>query len=276
MIKCFDNINLWYKLRFITIKLRSKNMRTFISYSRNNYIHLVRLKSHLHHLTSEQSIDDWTDNEIEAGRDINNEIEQKMKEAKLILLLVSPDFIKSPFCTKEFNLAKECEKNNSARVIPILVEPCEKQLMHEFTNKNKWLPKNGEAVSNWPNADVAWKEIAYELKNIIIVEGKNFETTAEEIQEESRITKKGLVDKSAAGHTLEIVDMVTKIALILNGKEEAIAKEIEICQSDFKTGQDELQTGVNGLVTGYTELKAGQDELQTGVNGLVTGFILQN
>ena len=34
----------------------------------------------------------------------------------------------------------------------------------------------------------------------------------------------------------------------------------------MKAGQDELQTGVNGLVTGYTELNAGQDELHSEVS----------
>ena len=238
-------------------------MRAFISYSRKNEGHLVRLKSHLYYLTPEQFIEDWTDNEIGAGKGIDNEIEQNIKEAKLILLLVSPDFINSPYCSKELEIAEECEKNNSTRVIPILVESCEGQTIPEFISKNKWLPKNGKPVSNWANEDVAWSEIVNELINIITDGVDPYQNTTQEIEAVFKKTRKKLNDASVAGPTLDLFDMTNRLALILNEKEEEITKEVKTLHKTLNK-QNQLLAGIETI----QDLKQGQNQIQNRVKSM--------
>ena len=52
-------------------------MDAFISYSHNDKYHFERFKTHLATLKRNNLIDNWSDIEIQAGQNIDNEIKNK-------------------------------------------------------------------------------------------------------------------------------------------------------------------------------------------------------
>lgn len=142
-------------------------MKVFLSYSHRNEDALERLRVHLAVLQQERQLDIWFDNKILAGTEIDREISDKLESADLILLLVSPDFLASPYCTSnEMKRALERHKSKDARVIPIILEPCD--WISTSLRKLKALPKDGRPVSDWKNEDHAFSEVVQELRRSLV------------------------------------------------------------------------------------------------------------
>jgi hypothetical protein len=70
----------------------------FISYSHKDEALRDQLESHLALLKNQGLIDAWYDRRIVAGDEVDNAIFSKLEAADIILLLVSSDFISSPYC----------------------------------------------------------------------------------------------------------------------------------------------------------------------------------
>ena len=101
-------------------------MRAFISYSHRDANALDRLHVHLANLQREGRIKTWYDREILAGEVLDDEISEVLEAAELFLLLVSPDFIASNYCVeREMQRALERHEVGAARVVPIIIEPCD-------------------------------------------------------------------------------------------------------------------------------------------------------
>ena len=56
----------------------------------------------------------------------NAEVAERVESYGLFLLLVSPDFLASDYCVeREMERALERHRSGDARVVPIIVEPCD-------------------------------------------------------------------------------------------------------------------------------------------------------
>lgn len=141
-------------------------MRVFISYSHQDSEALGRLHTHLSMLRRDGSIDEWFDREILAGSDIDQDISDQLEHCALFLLLVSPDFLASPYCyEREMARALARHEAGEARVVPIIVEPCDWRstpLKHL-----KALPRDGLPISEWTNANNAYVDIVQELRRVV-------------------------------------------------------------------------------------------------------------
>lgn len=140
-------------------------MKAFISYSHRDEAALERLHVHLANLKREGLIETWYDREILAGSGLDPEIAEQLEEAELFLLIVSPDFLSSNYCYDiEMTKALERHERGEARVIPIIIEPCEwKQTP---LGKLKAVPRDGKPVSDWTNANTAFLDVTQELRRI--------------------------------------------------------------------------------------------------------------
>jgi len=141
-------------------------MRAFISYSHRDRDALDRLHTHLASLRREGRIDAWFDREILAGGEIDEEIERELETCDLFLLLVSPDFLASDYCVEsEMRRALERHESGEARVVPIIVEPC------DWTSgplrRLKAVPQDGKPISEWTNANNAYLDVVRELRRIL-------------------------------------------------------------------------------------------------------------
>lgn len=79
------------------------------------------LSKHLRNLTRQGLINEWYDRQILAGADWAATIDKHFQDASLVLLLVSPDFLASDYCSSvEMQQALERHRAGEACVIPIL------------------------------------------------------------------------------------------------------------------------------------------------------------
>ena len=142
-------------------------MQAFISYCHNDYHHYDRFKTHLATLKRNKLIDDWSDVDIQAGQNIDNEIKLKMNSAELFLMLVSPDFLNSGYCIDtELQYAVKRKNSGSATIVPIIIEPCDWHSIPELSDI-KALPQDGKPVSVWANPNSAWFDVVTGLKLIV-------------------------------------------------------------------------------------------------------------
>lgn len=152
-------------------------MKAFISYSHRDAAVLERLHAHLVNLRREGLIEAWYDREILAGSDFDGEIKRELEDAELFLMIVSPDFLNSNYCyDTEMARALERHAAGEARVVPIIVEVCEWQ--RTPLGKLKAVPRDGKAVSEWTNPNIAFLDVTQELRRILEAEAAGVKRTA--------------------------------------------------------------------------------------------------
>ena len=144
-------------------------MKAFISYSHKDEAALGRLHIHLAVLRREGRIDEWFDREILTGGDIDAEIAERLESSGLLLLLVSPDFLASDYCVeREMERALERHRSGEARVVPIIVEPCD--WASTPLRNLKALPREGNPISEWTNENNAYLDVVQELRRVLEAE----------------------------------------------------------------------------------------------------------
>lgn len=137
----------------------------FLSYAHADEPYRRELQKHVSSLKREGIISLWHDREIGPGKDIDREISDKLEGAGIILLLVSPDFIASDYCYDvEMARAMEKHRSGSARVIPVIVRPCD---WHSAPfGRLRALPNDGKAISTHANRDEAFLEVAQAIRTV--------------------------------------------------------------------------------------------------------------
>jgi hypothetical protein len=138
----------------------------FFSYSHKDDRYRQRIDEHLSLLKRQGLIASWFDHKITAGKDLDQEIARHLERARIILLLVSSNFISSDYCfCTELARAIERHKDGSARVVPIIVKPC------DWTSAPfgalKALPRDGKAITKWSTQDEAYYNIAMGIRDVV-------------------------------------------------------------------------------------------------------------
>ena len=143
-----------------------KPRKVFISYSHLDEHAMVRLSKHLTMLKRDGSIDEWFDQKILAGGQIDKEISTELEVCDLFLALVSVDFLASNYCyDREMKSAMKRHDEGTLRLLPIIIQPCEWQASP--LGKLKALPKDGKAVSEWTNENNAWLDVVTQIRLIV-------------------------------------------------------------------------------------------------------------
>jgi len=137
--------------------------KIFVSYSHDDLLYFKALDARLRFLNEMYVLEPWSDRETVAGEEWRGEIEKRLHEANIIVLLVSPAFRSSDFISRvEVPIALERRRTESAIVIAVLVRPSGWP-DYKPLNCIEALPKsdNGSLipVSNWTNADDAWETV---------------------------------------------------------------------------------------------------------------------
>jgi hypothetical protein len=106
----------------------------FISYAhKDDQAWLDNLLSHLSWLQRQHGVEFWTDREIEPGDKWHDTIQAALDRAKVAVLLVSPDFLASPYIT--------------SNELPIMLEAAETEGVKIF-----WIPTRPSAYKHSPIA----------------------------------------------------------------------------------------------------------------------------
>jgi hypothetical protein len=100
-------------------------LSVFISYAHADEKLKDRFLVHLGALKRERLIGVWHDRMLRPGDHLDTAIEKELAAADLIILLVSPDFINSDYCTeKKMQRAFARAKDGRCRVVAVILKPC--------------------------------------------------------------------------------------------------------------------------------------------------------
>ncbi len=143
-----------------------KPIDVFISYSHRDEAMREDLSAHLSSLRRSGLIRDWHDRCIQPGDTWKGAIDENLEKAHLVLFLVSAHFIASNYCFDvEMTRALERRREGKARVIPIIVRPCDWNSTP--LGELQALPKDAKPVSEWPNVDTAWTDVARGIRTVV-------------------------------------------------------------------------------------------------------------
>lgn len=138
----------------------------FYSYTHKDESLRDELEKHLSVLKHQGLISGWHDRKIGAGKEWEGEIDKHLNSARIVLLLISSDFLASGYCYGvETKRALERHTAGEARVIPVILRPCDWQ--HSPIGKLLALPKDGFAVTSWRNLDEAFTDVAKGIRAAI-------------------------------------------------------------------------------------------------------------
>ncbi len=134
---------------------RREPLALFICYSHANENTVKHLIPSLKVLARRRHIAPWQDTDLVPGEDWDETIQERLSNARIILFLVSRDFLASHYISeKERPLAMRMCKERRAAVVPILLSPCswQKEDFSVFEN----LPSKGKYVSSLTPREKAW------------------------------------------------------------------------------------------------------------------------
>ena len=150
----------------------------FFSYSHADENLRDQLEKHLVALQRQGIISSWHDRRITPGTELADAIDGNLHAADVILLLISPDFIASDYCyEREMRQAMERHRIGEARVIPVILRPCDWEDLPFGTLLAT--PRDGRAITMWPNSDEAFLDVVTSIKRALNEMGLKGESHAQ-------------------------------------------------------------------------------------------------
>lgn len=136
----------------------------FFSYSHVDEGLRDQIEKQLAILKRQGFIETWHDRRIEAGAHIDHAISEKLEEASIILLLVSPDFLASDYCyDMEMQRALERHQAGEAVVIPVILRACDWH--NALFGRLNAVPRDGKPIKQWPDIDEAMLQVAVAVRS---------------------------------------------------------------------------------------------------------------
>ena len=143
-------------------------VKVFISYRHANTRVLKDLRTSLGWLENSSQITVFDDRQILAGDDWDQVIKKALREADIIILVVTTDLMASPYCTHiELRQALERRAKEGTRIIPIIAEYCDWQSLPivDIAALPKDEENNLKPLNKWrSDKDVALTQIAQHVR----------------------------------------------------------------------------------------------------------------
>jgi len=235
----------------------------FYSYadSRKDEKLLDELEKHLSSLKYQGYISAWNKRKVVAGEEWGKEIDEHFNAARIILLLISPDFMASDYCYSfEVKRAMERHDRGEARVIPILLRPVD---WHNAPfSKLQALPSNGRPISKWRDTDDALNNIAREIRGAI-------ESLPVEKAHASSTSHASSASSSPRTHT-ENMDELERPATALLSYAREDAEEVKFLQLQLKVRGVRAWRDVTDLPLGG----ATEDEIVHAIENVADALVL--
>ena len=136
----------------------------FISYSHVDEECRKRLRIHLKPLERARVLRVFDDTELNRDTGWREQLMKQLSAAKLVILLVSPDFLASDFCfVEEWPIAKKRWERRHATVTFALIEPC--QWKETDIGKLQGVPSHGKLLpDDKRGAAEFWDKIVSKLR----------------------------------------------------------------------------------------------------------------
>jgi hypothetical protein len=141
-------------------------VEVFFSYAHADAALRDELEKHLAILQRDRIISSWHDRQLIPGSEWDQEIKTQLRQAQIILLLVSPDFIASDYCWGiEVKQAMEQHRAGKSCVIPIILRHADWQ--GTPFGALTALPNNIKPVKTWEDRDEAFLNITRGIRRAI-------------------------------------------------------------------------------------------------------------
>jgi hypothetical protein len=141
-------------------------IKLFCSYSHRDEALRDELAKHLKLFERQGLVRSWHDRKIGAGDLWQEAIDRGLREADIILLLISADFLASDYCFDiEMKKALDRHAAGEALVIPVILRPVDWRATP--FGKLQALPADGRPVTTFENLDIALEQVAQGIRRAI-------------------------------------------------------------------------------------------------------------
>ena len=125
------------------------------------------LECHLEPLKRSGQIISWHDRQIQPGTEWKHEIEVHLATSDIILVLVSPSFMRSDYCYGiEMQFALQRHRSQEAWVIPIILRPT--AWKETPLGELQALPSQGKPVTTWQRRDDAFQDVTEGIRQVVL------------------------------------------------------------------------------------------------------------
>lgn len=213
--------------------------RIFFSYSHRDEALRNELEKHLTALKHQGVIEMWHDRRIGAGQEFDQEISENLERAEIILLLVSSDFISSPYCYGiEMTRALERHRNGEARVIPVILRP---SYWHNLPfGRLLATPTDGQPVTKFANQDEAFLEITRAIHDAAKQLGTVPQTTTQ-AQPENRQAASNTAARGATEPSIRSSNLRVKKQFSDHERDQFLDEAFEYIANYFENSLAELE-----------------------------------
>ncbi|MFE8603924.1 COR domain-containing protein [Archangium violaceum] len=142
------------------------SMPVFICYSRKDISFLDQLRAALVPYERKGELTLWADELVEPGQTWEDEILSHLEQARIIIPLLSNDFLRSSYCMeKELPRAMARREAGKCEIVPILIRACRYDKLD--LGKIQAIQPGGKPVNEHDKADPAWLEVTKQLDRVL-------------------------------------------------------------------------------------------------------------
>jgi hypothetical protein len=192
-----------------------EKVNLFISYAHADKEYLDEFYKFLNE-TDCPNINIWMDNKISLGQEWNDEIGNSLNAADIVLLIVSQDFLKSPYIAKnELSVALERHDQGKCVVIPIFLRFCNLEKYPQITR-----------LQGYPGTDIPLLETGIKKDRHYTEIQEKINEIAKQMITKINISNSAAVDngdkKSNAAKEIEQLKNIKKIFLTIPASAEGL------------------------------------------------------
>ena len=126
-----------------------------------------QLVKHLVPLRRLGLVSDWHDGELKPGDTWDKEISRNLERARIVILVISIDFINSEYCyDRELSNAMDRHAKGKTIVVPVIARDCLWKALP--FGQLQALPRAGKAIATWEDRDAALAEVAEGIRRLAL------------------------------------------------------------------------------------------------------------
>jgi internalin A len=141
-------------------------LSVFICYSRKDGAFLDQLRAALVPYERKGELTVWADELVEPGQTWEDEILSRLERARIIIPLLSNDFLRSSYCMeKELPRAMERRDAGECEIVPVVIRACRYDKLD--LGKIQAILPGDKPVNEHDKADSAWLEVTKQLDRVL-------------------------------------------------------------------------------------------------------------
>ncbi len=148
-----------------TVLAPSMPITIFIAYSLDDRKLCTDLKNQLTSLAYQYQLVIRYDHDISAGKELLKSIEEYLRKAQIIILLLSSRFLSSDYHRWQVKLALERRQASATRVIPVLLRPSDWE--ETPLGGLQALPKGNGPITTWHDRDEAFLNVVQGIRQTV-------------------------------------------------------------------------------------------------------------